>query len=315
MTLASDLMDASARKGPAATVERACPTCGADAPSRVFAPARVDEAQLDEYAFASRKVPEYMHHRLLECGRCDLVYASPAPKPEALADAYRDAAYDSAEEARFASRTYGAHLDSFAGRLPDRDGALDIGTGEGSFLSELLDRGFANVIGVEPSAAPIAAAPDAVRGLIREAVFEPGDFEPQSMSLVTCFQTIEHVPDPLEAAAGAHRLLKPGGALFIVCHNRRSWPVRALSRRSPVFDIEHVQLFSPQSARALLQQAGFNRIEVSRVSNRYPLRYWVRLSPLPAPAKSLALAATRSRAGDLALRVPTGNLAVVGFKD
>ena len=42
----------------------------------------LDPEALDELAFASRKPPEYMHLRLLECPVCDLLYADPAPHDE-----------------------------------------------------------------------------------------------------------------------------------------------------------------------------------------------------------------------------------------
>ena len=61
---------------------RACPVCGSDSHHRVYAEARFDENRLDEFAFASRKVPEYMHYRLNECRRCDSLYANPRPTEE-----------------------------------------------------------------------------------------------------------------------------------------------------------------------------------------------------------------------------------------
>src|SRR5205807_8565588 len=111
---------------------RACPVCGSEA-ATVFAEQRIDPAALDGFAFASRKMPEYMHYRLVACPVCDLLYANPVPTAGALAAAYREAAFDSAAEARYASRTYGRLLCATRGRLPDRRGALDIGTGEGAF--------------------------------------------------------------------------------------------------------------------------------------------------------------------------------------
>ena len=39
---------------------------------RPFAEAKFDLDVLDGFAFASRKLPEYMHWRLVECGRCDV---------------------------------------------------------------------------------------------------------------------------------------------------------------------------------------------------------------------------------------------------
>lgn len=78
---------------------RPCPVCGSADESHVYCDAHFDLTRLDEFAFASRKLPEYMHYRLIACPVCDLIYASPAPGLEALALAYRDAGFDSAEEA------------------------------------------------------------------------------------------------------------------------------------------------------------------------------------------------------------------------
>jgi SAM-dependent methyltransferase len=180
----------------------------------------------------------------------------------------------------------------------------------------LLAHGFRDVVGVEPSSAPVAAARADVRPLIRHAPFRAADFAPQSLRLVTCFQTIEHVYDPLQLCREAHALLRPdGGAFFVVCHNRRALSARALGLKSPIFDIEHLQLFSPKSIRAALERAGFARVEVRVLVNRYPLNYWARLFPLPAAVKPRALAALRATGlGRLPLAAPVGNLAAIAFR-
>ena len=74
-------------------VARACPVCGATS-GRELAAARIDTAALDEYAFASRKFPEYMHHRLVECPACDTLYANPLFDFGGIAAAYDAAAFD-----------------------------------------------------------------------------------------------------------------------------------------------------------------------------------------------------------------------------
>jgi SAM-dependent methyltransferase len=296
-------------------ISRTCPLCGSSDTSTVFAEADFELERLDGFAFASRKMPEYMHYRLIDCPVCDLLYATPLPCENDLAEGYGEAAFDSGVEAHYAAATYADTLSTFIERLPDRHGALDIGTGDGAFLECLLERGFDGVIGVEPSRAPIAAAREDVRPLIREGIFRGEDFTPGSLSLVTCFQTLEHLNDPLEMTRAAGRLLKPGGAAFFICHNRRALTNRLFWRRSPIFDIEHLQLFSPGSARYLLEQTGFTNVEVMTIVNRYPLRYWLRLLPLPQDMKrSLIAALDRMRAGGWSLSVPVGNIAVVGFK-
>ena len=142
--------------------------------------ANVEDDSLGDLAFASRKPPEFMHHRLVQCPVCDLLYASPAPAAERLAGAYESAGFDSEEEARFASQTYSRLSARVLSQVPAHGRALDIGTGDGAFLRELLARGMDpdDVVGVEPSAAPIAAADPAVRPLIRQGIFSADDFEP-----------------------------------------------------------------------------------------------------------------------------------------
>jgi SAM-dependent methyltransferase len=295
--------------------ERTCPLCAGRSPAVLFAESNVDPARLNRFAYASRKVPEYMHLRLMLCKSCDLLYASPAPEVADLTESYSEADFDSGVESARAARTYGRILRKYLDRLPDRSGALDIGTGDGAFLHELLAAGFDNVEGIEPSAAPIAAADPKVRNLIRHGIFESARFAPESFSLITCFQTIEHVREPLALCRDIHGLLKPKGAVCLVGHNRRALSARLLGRKSPIFDIEHLQLFSPQSLRQLLSEADFSDIQVFPIWNQYPLSYWARLFPLPSILKRAAISALASTGiGRLPLALPAGNLAAIAFR-
>jgi SAM-dependent methyltransferase len=293
--------------------ERGCPICGSSDDSRIFATERLDLDALDEHAFASRKRPEHMRLRLVECPGCDLAYASPMPEPEALARAYDAAAFDSAEEARYAAATYADELGGILTELPERRGALDIGTGEGAFLGELLKLGFTEVGGVEPSAAPIEAADPDVATLIEHGVFRPDIRPPGGLNLITCFQTIEHVPNPAQLVGEAAALLRPGGVFAIVCHDRRAPLNRLLGMRSPIIDIEHMQLFSPASVGELLRRAGLRDVGRRTIRNRYPLRYWARLLPLPGRSQGvLASALERSGLGSRPLALGVGNMLAWG---
>ena len=295
-------------------VDRPCPLCGPSIPSTVVAEANVDVDRLDDFAFASRKRPEYMHHRLVRCESCGLVYASPAPLADDLGQAYSEAAYDSADESSYAAATYAAALADVVAALPADGGALDIGTGDGAFLTRLREMGVDDVTGIEPSAAAADAAPPEVRPRIRLGPFRPDDLEPGGFRLVTCFQTLEHLPEPLTTCRAAYRLLSAGGALAVVCHDRRAAVNRLLGRRSPIYDIEHLQLFCPRSVRLLLERSGLNRVEVRPLRNRYPLRYWLRLAPVPDPLKERLLAAAAARWGSVAVSLPVGNVLAVGFR-
>ncbi len=98
-------------------------------------------------------------------------------------------------------------------------------------------------------------------------------------------------------------------------HNRRALSALLLGLKSPIFDVEHLQLFSRKSMRRLLTTAGFTRIRVVPILNCYPLSYWLRLLPIPRRLKQQVLPALLgTRLGQLALPLPAGNLAALGFK-
>lgn len=304
-----------APRGLIPAVERTCPVCNTGDHSRLFAEANLDASRLDDFAFASRKLPEYMHLRLLECRNCDILYASPMFSAGTLAAAYHEAAYDSDAVAKQAAKTYSRHLEALLPQLGNRNGAIDIGAGNGAFLHYLLEAGFENVVGIEPSASAMAAASPDVKPHLRTGLFNPADFTKESISLITCFQTIEHVDDPLRLCRDAFELLRPGGAVLLIAHNRRAFSARLLGRKSPIFDLEHLQLFSRKSLGRLLDAAGFQNVRVSTVVNRYPISYWSRLFPMPAGMKSAAIRALDATGvGRIQLPLPAGNIAAIGFR-
>ena len=298
------------------TLPRHCPVCDTG-PERatVFFEENIDPAKLTGFSFASRKEPEFMNHRLVRCRCCDLVFVDQPPAETELARAYHLAEYDSAEEADDAARAYIDAVGPTLQRLPQRDSALEIGTGTGVFLEHLVRAGFKTLVGVEPSKAAIAAAPAHRKAWIREAMFAEADYAAESFDLVCCFMTMEHVRDPGEIAQAALRLLRPGGAFVTVTHDYRSLVNKAMGRRSPIIDIEHMQLFSPASARYLFESRGYSNVSVKAFVNTYAVQYWMRLMPLPTRLKRAAsMLLNRTGLGRVKLGLNVGNLLTAGFK-
>lgn len=295
---------------------RPCPIChyGSDR-VKLFIEHNIDPARLSRFSFASRKEPEYMCHRLVQCTNCDLVYADRPPDANELAHAYHIAEYDSSEEANDAATAYIGAIKPTLGKLAQHHRVLEIGTGTGIFLEHLSREGFAELVGVEPSSAAIAAAPEYRRAWIREGIFEEKDFTPNSFDLVCCLMTMEHVHDPGIVARAAYNLLRPGGAFVTVTHDYRSPVNRLLGRRSPIIDIEHMQLFSKPSVRQMFMSTGYTDVTVNSFFNRYALRYWIRLTPLPRCVKSvLSSSIDYLGLGKIKIGLNAGNLITTGFK-
>ncbi len=295
---------------------RSCPVCHTDfEKAKLFVEKNLDPAKLTGFSFASRKEPEYMCHRLVQCTNCDLVYADQPPDEGELAHAYHVADYDSSEEADDAAKAYILAIKPALAKLARHQSALEVGTGTGIFLDYLSRAGFTKIIGVEPSSAAIAAAPEYRRQWIREGMFDEKNFAAGSFDLVCCFMTMEHVRDPSIIASAAFHLLRPGGAFVTVTHDYRSLVNRLLGRRSPIIDIEHMQLFSRRSMRYLFESAGYADISVRPFANTYSLRYWMRLAPLPRSIKSAASGLmTLMSMNNVKLGINVGNLITTGFK-
>jgi len=232
-----------------------------------------------------------------------------------LGDAYRDALFDASRESEFAAKTYYAYLRKHTGAKPAV--ALDIGAGDGAFLRELMRHGYDDVVGYEPSEAPIRAASDEVRTKLRKAMFDGSNIADESFGLVTCFQTIEHVFEPLKLVREMHRVLATNGTAFLIGHDVEALSAKILGEKSPIYDIEHFQLFSQSSARAIMKAAGFRSVSVFPIMNAYPLSYWMKLLPIPERLKRPMLRLLKSRfvwLGNRTLPLPAGNLAVIATK-
>lgn len=295
-------------------VERDCPVCGSKLHKR-FADERINPGKISDFSYASRKQPEFMCLRLVRCIECDLVYAPTPPDSEFLSTAYSEAAYDSGAEAKAAARSYAKALAPHVERFPGRGAAVDVGAGSGPLLPWLCERGFSPVLGIEPSAAAIEAAPHSVRPMLREGMFSPDLLEDIRPSFLCSFMTLEHLADPSGFINSAYELLEPGGMLAVIVHNWRAPLNRLLGLRSPIIDLEHLQLFSPQSLRKSLMRAGFISIELQSISNSYSLKYWLRLTPLALGVKSgLTSALNRMGLLDAQLSLRVGNLLALGIK-
>ncbi len=270
--------------------KRDCPVCCELASKATpFMARSLDESRLTKASFASRKTPEFMSYQLVRCRQCATVFASEAPAASALASAYHEADYSTAEEAAFAAAVYQKALEPYLEKLTRRGTALEIGTGTGIFLRHLGQLGFQEAVGIEPSDAAIAAADKDVRHHIREGVFTGDEFPAGSLSLICCFQTLEHVPEPREFVEAAFRMLEPGGMIALITHDYTALINRLLGARSPIIDIEHVQLFCPESLRHLVCDTGYTLLDIKAIKNIYPLSYWNSLLPLPSFLKQTSL--------------------------
>jgi SAM-dependent methyltransferase len=115
------------------------------------------------------------------------------------------------------------------GLIKAGDSVLDVGCGNGLFLKYLGQLGSFHLHGIEPPGKSYSRASRLTGLKIKKGFLGAGDFPPQSLSLVTMFHVLEHVPNAWETMQTLAIFLKPGGHLIVSFPNIDSWQAR-LSR-------------------------------------------------------------------------------------
>jgi 2-polyprenyl-3-methyl-5-hydroxy-6-metoxy-1,4-benzoquinol methylase len=235
--------------------------------------------QFDRYAVALSEPP----YEVRRCRDCGLGWVSPRLSEAGLAAMYGDDSYWRSEspktlgygDYRGAERLY---IKTFKRRLEfvlgdrERGGrALDVGCAAGFCMAAMGELGF-EAYGVEVSAEIARHAQEALGfGTVHVGTLETAPHELASFDLITMWDVVEHVVDPLSLLRRARELLKPDGLLVLETQNIDSAFARLLGRRWHHFKHqEHIYHFTPATVRQLLDMTGF---EVQKVTPRSGGKY------------------------------------------
>lgn len=222
-------------------------------------------------------------YSLYKCQNCKLLFISPVP---ASLDVYDDSYFSGAEKG-FGYVDYDAdkepmipvfnkYLD-LVNSLGVKTGTLlDIGAATGFFIDLAKKRGF-TVKGVELS--DYAAKKGREKGLdvftgdLHSAHYRDGQFD-----VITMFDVIEHVPDPVGFISEASRILKKDGLLLINTPDAESLWAKVLGPRwQLIMPPEHIHYFSPRNLGDYLSKNGY-RVELStKIGKWFTLQYVLKM--------------------------------------
>ncbi len=292
-----------------------CAICDTEGNAFELYPANFDFESFNPTVFSARRLPDRVHYRLVRCVKCGLVRSDPVADSELLAQLYRDSTFDYADEADNLKKTYGRYLAKLESYGVKKDALLEIGCGNGFFLEEALAQGYSSVRGVEPSTEAIEAARADIRPHIVCDIMRPGLFDPSQFDVVCIFQALDHIVDPLGLLKACFTVLKPDGFVLCLNHNIEALSARILNERSPIIDIEHTFLYSPDTMNKIFMRCGFEVKNSGVVYNTYSLQYLVRLIPLPHGLRNYLLSlANAGIARRVHLTMPLGNLYLIAQK-
>lgn len=209
-------------------------------------------------------------HRVVRCEDCGLVFFNPQPSENELKQIYStdyflggqsESGRQTASELKLATaQCYLAEIRRYRG--PETGRLLEVGGGGGDFLVAAEAEGW-QVTGVEYSPSACERARQRLKtgivhcGELRQANLPPGQFE-----LCVLSDVLEHVRAPLDFLREIHRVLKPGGTLFIATPSIDSWSARFLREKWMEFKAEHLTYFDRQTLQTALFKSGFREVIV-----------------------------------------------------
>jgi ubiquinone/menaquinone biosynthesis C-methylase UbiE len=172
-------------------------------------------------------------------------------------------------------REYIALADRIAGDRPGR--VLDWGCGWGQVTALLRERDVevepfdyrADASG--PGTAQLERYPDITFTFSPEPVALP--YEDSSFDAVLSCGVLEHVQDPAGSLDELHRILRPGGRLYVIKLPNKASYLEWIAKRIGLYyhgALEHDAVYTPKQARALIAQHRF-RVEHVRFANMLPL--------------------------------------------
>jgi ubiquinone/menaquinone biosynthesis C-methylase UbiE len=205
---------------------------------------------------------------------------------------------------------------------------LEIGAGSVYFLEllnrlvtlkknkkKMYDKNKIKVMGIEPSKSAINNANIKIAKNLKQGVFENMKVDQNYFDSIFCFMTMEHVYYPQKVLKKSYSCLKKNGFIALVIHDVDFILHKILKKKSPIIDIEHLQLFSKKTIIYSLKKAGFKNIETQYIKNSYRIVYWISLLPLPKFFKSFIIKILIILGlSNVRLGINVGNIMVVAYK-
>lgn len=207
-----------------------------------------------------------------ECEECGFRYTDPRPLEDRIGDYYEAEEYISHSNTKKGlintlyhwARQYTVWkkerlVRQLASDLPKK--ILDHGCGTGEFLAQCRKKGW-ETQGLEPD----DGAREQAAQLLGHPVHSPetlSEFPDDSLSIITLWHVLEHVPRLEETVGELKRTLSSGGTLVVAVPNCRAYDAAHYKENWAAYDLpRHLYHFRPPDIRRLFEDHGMEVVRV-----------------------------------------------------
>lgn len=246
-----------------------CNLCGSENNSILYkSNIRIKKPSVEEFTSTVNEYATY--NNIVKCNDCGLVFMN--PRDENVNSLYQDVVdkeYINSWNER--EKTFKNHI-SWIKKYKKNGNLLDIGCYAGIFPYVAKKSGF-EVTGIEPSMWAAEYAGNKTKSKIYQGSWKDVSFKEGSFDIITIWDVIEHLEDPLGCLKISHKWLKRDGLLTVTTHDISSILARMMGGKYPWLMRFHLYHFSPKTLTEMIKKAGFTDVKTTYYSKVFSLKY------------------------------------------
>lgn len=201
----------------------------------------------------------YKHAYLVKCKTCKFIFSKKKPSLKELIDHY-DGYSRNDYLSPITIIRYNELLDKFE-KFKKTKKLLDVGCGIGYFLEVATKRGW-EVYGTEYTEDAINICKS--KGInVQKGKLQPQNYQIEQFDVITSFEVIEHINNPIEEITNFYKILRKGGLVYLTTPNFNSISRYYLKSNYNIITYpEHLTYYTPKTIKHLFKKLNFETLKI-----------------------------------------------------
>jgi SAM-dependent methyltransferase len=238
---------------------RTCPICNSN-----------DKKLLFNQHFSALENNLLDTYEIVVCNKCGFCFSDKIPNQEIFDIYYREMSkYEISENkqspSKYDQKRFEQVVDYLLRKPVDLNShIIEIGCSTGLLLSLLKNKGYDNLLGIDPSPSCVETVKKkySIPSLIA-TITDLGSIKTESVDLVILVGVLEHIKDLDLALEEIRKVLKPDGQLFILVPDASQY-VNGNDAPFQEFSVEHINYFGPGSLTNLMVKHRFTKLDIDQ---------------------------------------------------